>query len=361
MAPDRALVKSRLSGVFLLLFLSSTVSGLGSVVQRSYKFITDTLSWEDAQSACKVAPYTDLAIFYTQSDVDLIDLKQYYTWIGLHRDPGSPDDWDWSDGSDYKFTKLGKNLTASEDCMTIDYLSKKGWGQDCENVRFFMCQKKTSSDPEYVFIPSSKTWSEAQQYCRMNYHDLASFTSSDLDNLMEEQEFPVWIGLHREGETWNWTAGYSNFSNWKWDEPNNDHDCVSISSTTKEMTVQNCSDLFPYICISENVVLIEESKTWEEALGHCWALNLDLLSLQPSDEQDYLRSKMHRASTEEVWTGLRFLAGRWLWVNGATMLYTELPFCPVLGHHCGAISKEYSGSVEARDCMERKNFLCYKP
>lgn len=62
----------------------------------------------------------------------------------------------------------------------------------------------------------------------------------------------------------------------------------------------------------------------------------------------------------QVWSGLRFLAGEWLWVNGEEMLYPDLPPCPIIGHYCGALLKNDTGSVEARDCLERKNFLCYR-
>ncbi|CAG5848856.1 unnamed protein product [Menidia menidia] len=61
----------------------------------------------------------------------------------------------------------------------------------------------------------------------------------------------------------------------------------------------------------------------------------------------------------QVWTGLRFLAGEWLWVGGAELLYGGLPACPPPGQHCGVLLKD-SGGLEPRDCSERKNFLCYK-
>ncbi|CAG5848844.1 unnamed protein product [Menidia menidia] len=63
--------------------------------------------------------------------------------------------------------------------------------------------------------------------------------------------------------------------------------------------------------------------------------------------------------TKKVWTGLRFLAGEWLWVGGAELLYGGLPACPPPGQHCGVLLKD-SGGLEPRDCSERKNFLCYK-
>ncbi|MEQ2171602.1 hypothetical protein GOODEAATRI_012500, partial [Goodea atripinnis] len=115
------------------------------------------------------------------------------------------------------------------------------------------------------------------------------------------------------------------------------------------------------------VVLVKENKSWEEALEHCRGLSsltntnvrYDFLSLQPQDELDFIMNKVMRAESVEVWIGLRFLAGDWLWVNGADMLHADLLLCPTRGRHCGVLSKTSAGSMEARDCSERKNFLCY--
>lgn len=61
----------------------------------------------------------------------------------------------------------------------------------------------------------------------------------------------------------------------------------------------------------------------------------------------------------QVWTGLRFLAGDWLWMNKATLRYSDLPRCPQRGQQCGALAKKDTGSVEGTDCLLKLNFLCY--
>ncbi|KAK5615461.1 hypothetical protein CRENBAI_000711 [Crenichthys baileyi] len=133
------------------------------------------------------------------------------------------------------------------------------------------------------------------------------------------------------------------------------------------MAAQNCGAYFPFLCISDNMVLVKEEKSWEEALEHCRRLKsstrsnlrFDLLSLQPGEEHVYVMSKLMDAVTEEVWTGLHFLAGEWLWVNRADMLHPDLPLCPTPQQNCGALSKNYAGKVKTRDCSQRKNFICY--
>uniref|UniRef100_A0A3B5RFK2 C-type lectin domain-containing protein n=1 Tax=Xiphophorus maculatus TaxID=8083 RepID=A0A3B5RFK2_XIPMA len=217
-----------------------------------------------------------------------------------------------------------------------------------------------------VFKPEAKTWSEASEYCRSNYYDLVSFSSNKFDDIFFDREIPTWIGLHRDGASWKWSWGDSEYTNWLEGDLSVGSGCGSLSSMKKKTAPQSCDTLLPSLCIADNLVLVKEKRSWEEALEHCRGLrsssnsNLryDLLSLQPADNQDFIKTKVMQADTEEVWTGLRFLAGDWLWVNGADMLYTDLPFCPAPGQHCGILSKSNS-SMETRDCSEGKNFLCY--
>ncbi|XP_049905367.1 dromaiocalcin-1-like [Epinephelus moara] len=133
------------------------------------------------------------------------------------------------------------------------------------------------------------------------------------------------------------------------------------------MATQDCSARFPFVCLKDNLVLVKENKTWEEALEHCRALRsptyyhlrYELVSVQPGQDHSYIITRIMEADTEEVWAGLRFLAGHWLWVNSVSMSYSDLPVCPSEGQHCGVLSKNDTGSMEIIDCAERRNFLCY--
>lgn len=109
------------------------------------------------------------------------------------------------------------------------------------------------------------------------------------------------------GQNWTWTAGLSNYTNWTQGEPGNNGNCASISSLNKGMATQDCSTLLPSICFRDNLVLIKENKTWNEALEHCRALSsstnqelgYDLISIQPED-YDYVKNKLVEANAEEV-------------------------------------------------------------
>lgn len=74
------------------------------------------------------------------------------------------------------------------------------------------------------------------------------------------------------------------------------------------MATQNCSARFPFVCFRDNLVLVKENKTWEEALEHCRALKsphhvsilYDLISVQPGEDHNYMMNKVTEANTEKV-------------------------------------------------------------
>ncbi|KAL3065935.1 hypothetical protein OYC64_015973 [Pagothenia borchgrevinki] len=368
-------MKSGFSGPFLLLLLlplllSSTVSGLGSVVQRYYVYVQEHLNWQEAQSYCRnsnTIHNTDLATINTQTDEDSLHLEEYHAWIGLYKKIDKGLAWSNGESPNYDLPFTHPPQYSNEDCVSVHYSEKKYHVRRCETYYFFFCHHPHGNHLDYKLILQSKTWSEALQYCKREFTDLATFRSiEDLDRDVEEQVFQVWTGLHIDGETWRWSTGVSDFRNWAEDEPGNNGNCVSISSLNKEMATQNCSTRFPFVCLRHNLVLVKENKTWRDALDHCRALNspynsnirFELVSVQPEDH-DNVMNKVKEGDTEEVWTGLRFLAGHWLWVNGASMVYSHLPPCPPVEQGCGVLSKNGTGRVEITDCTEKMNFLCY--
>ncbi|KAK1891681.1 putative C-type lectin domain family 20 member A [Dissostichus eleginoides] len=364
------MMNSDRSLLLLPLLLSSAVSGLGSVVQRYYFYVQSHVPWEQAQSYCRSSStiyHTDLATIYKQSDENLMYMNYYHAWIGLYKN--TSDYWAWSNEENTYFDLPWAQYEPDNGarCATVYYSHKRFYGTTCDYYYYFYCHEQHGDHLNYIFIPQSKTWSEAQQYCRSEFNDLATFrNTSDLHSDINEQDFQVWTGLHRDGETWMWSTGLSDFRNWAEDEPGNNGDCVSISSLNKEMATQNCSTRFPFVCLRHNLVLVKENKTWREALDHCRALNspynsnirFELVSVQPEDH-DNVMNKVKEGDTEEVWAGLRFLAGHWVWVNGASMVYSHLPPCPPVEQGCGVLSKNGTGRVEITDCTEKRNFLCY--
>uniref|UniRef100_A0A8C8GQH3 C-type lectin domain-containing protein n=1 Tax=Oncorhynchus tshawytscha TaxID=74940 RepID=A0A8C8GQH3_ONCTS len=126
---------------------------------------------------------------------------------------------------------------------------------------------------------------------------------------------------------------------------------------------QNClGNLLHFICLK--LIVVRESKTWEEALEYCREQHTDLTSLVSEKELLLAQRESREAqtTTAHLWTGLRYLANRWLWVNGNPLEYEAWPQggqhqCPAWNLHCGAMATE--GAWETRDCQENLNFICY--
>ncbi|KAK2854264.1 hypothetical protein Q5P01_006925 [Channa striata] len=364
--------RSSLPGPFLLLlFLSSPVSGLGTVLTKNFMYMQDYRTWQEAQAFCRRSNYYfDLAFLSDQLDVDGLDLQSYSAWIGLSK--SLLDKWKWVDGSAMNYVHWAPSyqpqslLAVGDVCAYANFIDKMFYGTVCGQTFFFICYKLVNNNYEYIFINQSKTWSDAQQYCTKLYNDLAIINSDPLLNSsVIPQDFPVWTGLYRDGGTWKWSTGLSDYRNWAPNQPGDNGDCVAIYSLSKTMITESCSVQFPFVCYRDNLVLVKEEMTWEEAMEYCKNFApqnngpLQLASVQPGDEYNYMMSKVLEANTDEVWTGLRFLAGYWFWINGADMSFSDLPTCPVPEQHCGAFSKENTGTLEARDCSDKKNFLCY--
>uniref|UniRef100_A0A8C1E5M1 C-type lectin domain-containing protein n=1 Tax=Cyprinus carpio carpio TaxID=630221 RepID=A0A8C1E5M1_CYPCA len=103
-------------------------------------------------------------------------------------------------------------------------------------------------------------------------------------------------------------------------------------------------------------------ETWEGALDYCRTHYNDLASLSTKEKMDSALLEITQAETEYVWTGLRHLAGDWLWVTGDDLNYTawyqnEQPQCPARELHCGALDKQTKLWTH-RDCEEKLSFFC---
>ena len=64
----------------------------------------------------------------------------------------------------------------------------------------------------------------------------------------------------------------------------------------------NCSEFSRYLCMAYDGILVQEKKTWEEALVHCRELHSDLASLPETKRVTLLdREALRRdANTAEV-------------------------------------------------------------
>ncbi len=94
-----------------------------------------------------------------------------------------------------------------------------------------------------------------------------------------------------------------------------------------------------------NFVLVHQKETWDGALEYCITHYTDLASLSTSERMNSALLEITQAETEYVWTGLRFLAGDWFWVdvhdlNNTAWYQNKQPRCPAGDLRCEALDKE---------------------
>uniref|UniRef100_A0A3B1JS76 C-type lectin domain-containing protein n=1 Tax=Astyanax mexicanus TaxID=7994 RepID=A0A3B1JS76_ASTMX len=95
----------------------------------------------------------------------------------------------------------------------------------------------------YHFVDQSKTWTDAQSYCRQTYTDLATINNMDEmkklnDTLKDKTDNYVWIGLNRgnRGGLWENQITGNEF-------------CVAMYNTNRQWLDVECGDKNPFCLI----------------------------------------------------------------------------------------------------------------
>ncbi|XP_038129420.1 secretory phospholipase A2 receptor-like [Cyprinodon tularosa] len=221
---------------------------------------------------------------------------------------------------------------------------------------------------KYVFVDSPpKRWADAKDYCQENYANIVSLTSAE-----KERVFKEYVNKNGPREGWIGMYWHPNRRNWKWWRGGNVtyHGVVNSGEWDTAKNVywkhdgwhwKDGTDTKSFFCL--NMIVVQERKTWEDALEHCRKNDGDLISLLSEVENYISKIKIEdSALTHQVWIGMRYLGDSWMWVNGDPVLYTASTTkgdrdyqCPRL-RRCGALTKE--GKWESRDCEEKLNFIC---
>lgn len=215
---------------------------------------------------------------------------------------------------------------------------------------------------KYVFVRQRLGWNKAQKYCRQHHTDLAPVSNKHdmrkLTRLSDSVLGYYWIGLIRNStdrEKWMWSGGgeVTRFF-WAWNQPSKGteenygaihydvwHDALSIYP-------------FYFYCYSAHVV--REKKTWLEALEYCRKHHDDLASVASQTEMMLIKKELARnETTENVWIGLHFFPGGWLWVDRQPLSYKSWgqegeSECPEYKMSCAAlkvVGRSRSGTLPA--------------
>uniref|UniRef100_A0A3B3HUC3 C-type lectin domain-containing protein n=1 Tax=Oryzias latipes TaxID=8090 RepID=A0A3B3HUC3_ORYLA len=317
-----------------------------------YHFINENKSWDQARLYCKDNNHTDLATVISMADMNRLrqHLGNRSAWIGLYREANGSTMWQWSqpdvqfnESRDNGWDTDEPNDNGIENCGTLN--TNKKWADlSCNRAKPFICyDEKTPS--HVIYANESLNWTDAQSFCRDRHTDLISgpeqmkkLDGGKTKELIQQSEGGfVFIGLFRDA--WQWSDGSSfsfRFWNLQYDDEKNDS--------------------------SYHVILIKESRTWEEALYYCRHHHHDLVTITNMDEQRWVQEKTKKASSAFVWTGLRYTCtlGFWFWVSDEVVHYKNWA-SPGQVNEC-----DMSGAMETggehkwfkRNDEEKFNFFC---
>ncbi|KAK2832433.1 hypothetical protein Q7C36_015895 [Tachysurus vachellii] len=223
---------------------------------------------------------------------------------------------------------------------------------------------------QYIFVDISVPWLDAQTYCRNKYDDLATidrqeeldrFKTDVADHLSDRS----WTGLFKNPDKRNYTQWSDGtvygFAQWQFGKPDDraTQHCVTILNA--ELNDYYCTLSLPFICYTwqPTLIMVQELKTWYEALVQCRTQYTDLISLSTDTDLIVVNKKISNFQNVSLWTGLKFLDGSWFWVNNepVTNLFSLLS-CPIQPFRCGA-KVGVAGVLENTDCMKKMNFMCY--
>ncbi|XP_023809051.1 C-type mannose receptor 2-like [Oryzias latipes] len=351
------------------------------------------MNWTEAQQHCR-KEYTDLATVSTMADLEKlgdIHSKNIEIWIGLFKKAGTNVISHWSlpglqfNESQAKW-KIGEpNGVTSETCGAIEKITEKQWlDMSCMCSAHFICYNGSASSAYKYYLGDKKTWFDALRYCRVNHTDLISgpqleelqkhdnpsqiiqlYNGTSVNNLDSLSTFHhIFIGLFRDAWTWSDGSSFS-FRDWnlKYDSSSIKHDCT-IRNKDGMWETKNCSEQKPFFCYTDHVILVKESRTWEEALYYCRHHHHDLVTITNMDEQRWVQEKTKNASSPFVWTGLRYTCslGFWFWVSDEVVHYKNWA-SPEQVNEC-----DMSGAMETggehkwfkRNDEEKFNFFCSK-
>ncbi|KAL7853042.1 hypothetical protein SRHO_G00188270 [Serrasalmus rhombeus] len=241
---------------------------------------------------------------------------------------------------------------------------------------------------QYVFVKESKTWTEAQSYCRQTYTDLATINNMEemkklnytLNTLKDAPNSSVWIGLKKEDAVkWLWSLADANFyrdgdtyRNWWSGEPNNggnrDEYCVAMYKDNRGWFDIQCEDLFTFVCYNEKktstkrYLFINETKNWHDAQSYCREHHTDLVSVRNQTENELIFNLSKNSSNaNSIWIGLFNDSWQWSDQSDSSFRYwTSGPEKYGQGKMCAAVSLTETGQWKNQECNTQLPFICHK-
>ncbi|XP_073672241.1 C-type mannose receptor 2-like [Paramisgurnus dabryanus] len=177
-----------------------------------------------------------------------------------------------------------------------------------------LCPVSECVQRQYYYKNMTKTWTDAQTYCREKYTDLATISNMKDMLTIEVKTVLFWIGLKNTGVyKWKWSLGDPvNYLNWANGQSNGQNYCAFIRNG--KWHNESCELKLRFICYNEssNEYIIETSnKTWREAQQFCRQNHADLTSVRNQTENQLIQKIINDSQISDVWIGL--FSDSWEW------------------------------------------------
>nr|XP_055035772.1 macrophage mannose receptor 1-like isoform X1 [Misgurnus anguillicaudatus]XP_055035773.1 macrophage mannose receptor 1-like isoform X1 [Misgurnus anguillicaudatus]XP_055035774.1 macrophage mannose receptor 1-like isoform X1 [Misgurnus anguillicaudatus] len=356
--------------------------GRENATQR-YITITEKKTWTEARRYCK-EHHTDLVGIRNRTENRrLLQGADAMIWIGLYRnriwsDRRISNYQNWRPGSHRREISRALGPKSGFQTCTAVSLGQLGkWTyESCVSIKPFFCYSKGTVSPhQYHFISESKSWFEAQRYCRENYIDLATIENkAEMNKLLKTvrgiYSGSAWIGLYDDMNSWRWSLGNTElgggFKSWNVRQPQNWYGqslCVLMSyQAIWYETI--CSNEAPFICYDArqnagaSYVYVYDAKNWTEAQSYCREHHTDLVSIRNETENQKILTFFE--SYQMVWIGLY---RRRSWSDQSNSTFSNWiegePNNVENSEGCTVVSFSDSGKWADENCYHRLPFLCY--
>ncbi|XP_037832671.1 C-type mannose receptor 2-like [Kryptolebias marmoratus] len=187
---------------------------------------------------------------------------------------------------------------------------------------------------EYHYVGENKNWSEAQQYCREKYTDLATVSNmTDMKRILNKPAGNMneaWIGLYDQTDgnrMWHWSLPGVEFNesetNWNTKEPTDKgtgttENCGMIR---KDLTWgdHSCGSNKKFLCYDEKNTtqkfhLINDEMSWLKAQNYCRKHHTDLIS-----GLNQLQDELSSVDDSFIYIGL--FRDTWRWSDGSSFSF----------------------------------------
>uniref|UniRef100_A0A8C1XFW1 Si:dkey-31g16.2 n=1 Tax=Cyprinus carpio TaxID=7962 RepID=A0A8C1XFW1_CYPCA len=232
------------------------------------------------------------------------------------------------------------------------------------------------SSKNFHFVNESKTFAEAQQYCRENYVDLVTLEDwTDMEELLALETLMsteyAWIGLRKAGqEQWRWADpelykdGEAEYRNWGPREPTNTGDeYCSVMDSVGDFRDTGCVTSRTFICYEADLygqtyskyILVNQLKPWREAQRYCRQYHTELVSVRNEEENRQIQQLI---PTGDV-TYMGLFKDAFVWSDNSMSSFRNWESSQPDGSGDCVVHSRQSRLWDDQECSDARPFFCY--